>query len=131
MEGVTADNIAAHTRIQINLSANDADPEADDYKSMYERERVENEKLRTQLNNYQNVLEIEVKGNKRRHDNVWDLEEALKKKIRKMAKLEHTILAALTNDWLNSYALRSARVDTHCSAHVTDIHACIYSNQAA
>jgi len=98
MEGVTADNIAAHTRIQINLSANDADPEADDYKSMYERERVENEKLRTQLNNYQNVLEIEVKGNKRRHDNVWDLEEALKKKIRKMAKLEHTILAALTND---------------------------------
>ena len=95
---MTADNNAAHTRIQIDLSAKDADSQAGDYKTMYERERLENEKLRTQLKDYQHVLEIEVKENQRRHDKIWDLEEALKKKKRKMAKLEHMLLAALTND---------------------------------
>jgi len=69
---VTADNNAAHTRIQIDLSAKDADPQAGDYKTMYERERPENEKLRTQSKNYQHVLEIEVK--ERRHDKIWDLD---------------------------------------------------------
>jgi hypothetical protein len=42
---------------------------------MYERERVENERLRTQLKDYQHVLDIEVKENQRRHDKIWDLED--------------------------------------------------------
>jgi len=48
---LTADNNAAHTRIQIDLSAKDANSQAasGDYKTMYKRERLENEKLRTQL----------------------------------------------------------------------------------
>jgi predicted RNase H-like nuclease (RuvC/YqgF family) len=100
MAGVTPHNIAAHTTIQIDLSAIDANPEAQagDYKAMYESKRDETERLRTQLKGYQHVLDVEVKENQRRHDKIWDLEEALKKKKRKMAKLEQMLIAALTAD---------------------------------
>ena len=73
MQCMTAANIAAHTWIQIDLSGKDADPDAVDYKTI-ERERVENERLRTQLKDYQHVLDIEVKENQRRHDKIWDLD---------------------------------------------------------
>ena len=97
MQCMTADNIAAHTWIQMDLSGKDADPDAVDYKTMYERERVENEMLRTQLKDYQHVLDIEVKENQRRHDKIWDLEEAVNKKERKIRKIKRMLLAALTD----------------------------------